>query len=94
MSYSFSVKAATKGEALDLVAKEFDKIVASQSVHETDRAKAFEVVAEFLAFLPDDEGQDVLASVHGSISTNDAGVYSASVGVSVQMAQRFETTTG
>lgn len=94
MSYSFSVKGTTKAEALDLVGKEFDKIVASQPVHEQDRHKAFETAAEFLNFLPDNDTQDVLVSVHGSISVVDGAVYSASVGVSVQRSHRFETTTG
>ena len=40
MSYSFAVRAATKAEAREKIAAEFDRVEVAQACHVTDRAAA------------------------------------------------------
>lgn len=68
MSYSFSVRAASKLQAKQLVAAEFDKVVASQPVHGTDKSQALAAAETFIDILPDDESQDVNVFVSGYLS--------------------------
>lgn len=88
MSYSFAVKAASKAEAKQLVAAELDSVLASQPIHEADRQSAEAAAGAFIDLLRDDDGLDVLVSVHGSVYVPDAGLQSASVGVSAQLVAR------
>lgn len=83
MSYSFSVRGASKAEALEKVIAEFDKVVASQPIHTKDRAQATEVAKNFVAVLSDPtERQGVSISVSGSLSWNvDNVITSAGVNV-------------
>jgi hypothetical protein len=77
VSYSFSVKAATKAEAIDLANKEFDSVLNSQPVHAADMPAAREAVAAFTNLLIDDDTCDVGLSVNGSVyavSTSSSSV--------------------
>lgn len=68
MSYSFSVRAASKLLAKQLVAAEIDKVVASQPVHSTDKSQALAAADIFIDLLPDDESQDVTVFMSGYLS--------------------------
>lgn len=70
MSYSFSIKAATKSEAKAKVAEELSKVVTAQPVHQYDRAAAQASADAFTDLLADDEAQDVSLSVSGWLSWN------------------------
>ncbi len=53
MSYSFSVRGATKAEAMEKVNAEMDKVVAGQPIHSADRFQAVEAAEKFVyAVLP------------------------------------------
>lgn len=93
MSYSFSVRGATKAEIIGKVAAEFDKVVASQPVHSADRAHAQACAEAFLGFIPDDPGgQDFYISVSGSVGWNGTlGAHvltSAGVNVSASLVNK------
>lgn len=72
MSYSFTVKAATKALALEAVAAEMQKVVASQPVHARDEAAVNKNAAEIVALLPDDDTKDVTFGVNGYVSWSSA----------------------
>ena len=65
MSYSFSVKAATKAEAKAAVEAEFDKVVASQPIHARDKAVALANASAVIDLL-----MDVPADKLVSVSVN------------------------
>lgn len=88
MSYSFSVRAASKVEALALVAQKLTEVVQAQPTHSIDMASASRAVESFVALLPDDDSKDVAISVNGSISTLDGVPRSAGFGVSVYLPDR------
>lgn len=69
MSYSFNVRGADRHEVDRLAALEFEKIVASQPMHEVDRNQARTAVHGFTQMLgtPTD-GMELSVSVAGSIS--------------------------
>lgn len=67
MSYSFAVRAATKAEAREKIAAEFDRVEVAQRCHVTDRAAAQAAAFAFVDFLQDDETKDVQVSVNGSL---------------------------
>lgn len=69
MSYSFSVKAATKAEAKDAVAEYFDKqVVASQPVHARDRTAVLANAGAVIDLLADDETKDIYVSCNGYVT--------------------------
>lgn len=90
MSYSFGVKAATKAEAKAAVAVEFDKVVASQPTHATDKDAALAAAGAFIDMLTDPgEGQVISVNMHGSLGWNSPDPTSftgAGVGISVSLA--------
>lgn len=93
MSYSFGIRATTKGEVLDLVKVKMDEVVTQQPVHAHDRAQAEAAVQAFVALLPDDETMDVNVSVSGYVSGAWVGgelekVTGASVSVSAHLVSR------
>ena len=73
MSYSFGVIKPTKEEAIEAVAVELDKVVATQPIHALDRDQALAAAGAFVRMLPDDPAKDVNVSVSGSVSWQ--GVY-------------------
>lgn len=93
MSYSFTVKKATKTEALEAVAIELQRVVESQPSHAIDKDHAMAVATTFVGLLPDDDTKDVWVSVNGSIGWRgtwgvDQVITSAGVGVSAQLWNR------
>lgn len=78
MSYSFSVTAATKAEAKEKIAEEFDKIVVSQPVHEVDRAPAQAAAHAFVDVLADPgEDQQISVNCNGYVSWRAEGEFTS-----------------
>jgi hypothetical protein len=74
MSYSFSVKAATKAEVKEAVAKYFDdQVIAHQPVHARDRAAVLANANAVIDLLGDDETKDIHISCNGYVSWAVAG---------------------
>lgn len=89
MSYSFSARAASKGEVMAAVAHQLDNVVASQPVHEKDRAAAHANIDAALALLNEDESRDIVVNAHGSIVTLGDDVRGVSIGVNVSLMDRI-----
>lgn len=68
MSYSFSVKGASKSEVEALVREQLAGVVTGQPVHKADSEQAQAAVESFLRILPDDDTKDYGASVSGWLS--------------------------
>ncbi len=88
MSYSFSVRAATKAEAVAKVTDELAKVVQSQPVHSEDRDLAQNTAENFIGLLVGDETKDVAVSMNGSIWKSDTGIRQASVNVSANLVDK------
>jgi hypothetical protein len=88
MSYSFSVRAATKAEASLKVAAELATVVASQPVHAADQAAAQMTADSFILVVREDETQDIGVSVNGSLWGTDGGINQASVSISVSLVAK------
>lgn len=67
MSYAFTVRAATKAEAKEKVAAEFDRVVSTQPAHVRDRVAALAAADAFIDLLADDGTKDVSIGVNGSV---------------------------
>jgi len=78
MSYSFSVRAATKAQALAAVTDKFAEVVLAQPVHAGDQQQALGCATVFIDLLMDD-GQDVLVSMNGSIWKDQDGIKQTSI---------------
>lgn len=84
MSYSFRIKADTKGDAGDQVAAELGKTVELQPIHATDRQATQNAAAAFIDVLRDPEpGEQIVLTVTGSVAWTGADVLT---GVSIHAA--------
>jgi len=84
MSYGFNVRAASKADAVSQIAVKLDEVVASQPIHDVDRAKAETLVGSFLELIEEpSDGQEISISLNGSIGTIDGAVTHANVGVGI-----------
>ena len=88
MSYSFTVRGATKQAASDAVAAELAKVVEAQPVHSADARQAQDTADAFIGVLRDDDRQDVVVAVNGWVSGSGAGIGSACVGVTASLQAR------
>ena len=93
MSYSFSVRAASKAEAKTKAAAEFAKVLESQPSHVVDLAHAATAADAFIDVLPDDDGRDVILSCSGSVGWRgtwgvDHAVLSAGCSVYASLVDR------
>lgn len=69
MSYSFSIVASSKEEAVLQLEPKFDEVVASQPVHTADKELAIKNATLVIGMLEDpDETQNVSVSVSGWLS--------------------------
>lgn len=76
MSYSFSVRGATKSDASAAIATELVKVVGSQPVHEADKQAAQDTADRFIGLLRDPgDSEQVGVSVSGSLSWREPGVF-------------------
>jgi hypothetical protein len=87
MSYSFSVKAASKVEAVAKVAEQMASVVAAQPSHATDHDAAVAAAGAFIGLLVEPTaGQCVSVSMYGSLGWREPGEYtSGNVSVSVSV---------
>lgn len=69
MSYSFTVRAASKAAALVAVAEKFAEVVKHQPSHAIDEPQVKAVTEAVVGLLVDDSERDVSVSVSGSIGT-------------------------
>lgn len=68
MSYSFSVAAASKADAVAKVAAAFDQVVASQPTHAADKEAAVAAAGAFIDLLQDPgEGEQIAVNMYGSL---------------------------
>lgn len=90
MSYSFTVRAGSKGEAKSKVAAELEKVVAAQPDHEADQQQANAVAAAFIDVLADDEEtKDVALDMHGSLAWGPGrAITSANISVSASLVAK------
>jgi hypothetical protein len=93
MSYSFSVRAASKAEAKVAVAAEMAKTVNSQRCHARDMLPAVTAANAFIDQLADDDSKDVAVSMNGSLTGHWSGsdvvrCEGASVSVSASLVTR------
>ena len=88
MSYSFSVKRASKAELAMAVCEELDKVNEAQPVHKEDTTEAVDAVKSLIDLMADDPARDIIASVSGSIWKTDAGVQSLGLSVNLSFVAR------
>lgn len=67
MSYSFSVKGATKAEAIAAAVEQLEQVERNQPVHAADMPAAKAAVESFTNLLMDDPNSDCGLSVSGSV---------------------------
>ena len=93
MSYSFTVRAATKGEAKTMVAAELANVVQRQPEHARDLPEAQATCNGFIDLLADDPVKVVQVSVNGSIGwtgvADAALLQNACVSVSAFLTMRL-----
>lgn len=91
MSYSFTVKAATKEDVKRAVADEIDNMIAVQPAHAKDRAAIIANASACIEMLATDLSRDIQCSLHGSVSwQHDAPdkVYGVGVNCSVHYVDK------
>lgn len=74
MSYSFSLKAASKAAAILAVGAKLDEIVAAQAVHSRDRAAILANAEAVIGLLADNDDKDVTVSCNGYLSWSSGTV--------------------
>jgi hypothetical protein len=92
MSYSFTVRAADKNEAVEKLSAEYDNIVNSQPVHSVDREQAQAAVEAFINLVREDEKQDILVSVSGSCWSVEQGLNSVGLNISTSLVPKAAGT--
>lgn len=93
MSYSFSIRAATKAAAIEQVAAQLAKWAQEQPAHQADKDQAQKAAELFIGLLPDDDTKDVSVTMCGSVTGQWAGLElqqltGASVSVSAGLSTR------
>lgn len=69
MSYSFTIRAATKAEAKSLIAAKVAEIAHQQPVHATDHDQIVANAHAIVDLLPENvEGREIAATVNGYVS--------------------------
>lgn len=79
MSYSFGVKASTKGDAKAAVLAKFDEIVGQQPIHARDSAAVLANAGLVIDLLADDDTKDIAVSCNGYVSWNGSGDFSPEI---------------
>lgn len=84
MSYSFSVRAGSKGDAQRQVNAKLDEVMVQQPIHEIDRFRAQAAVEEFLIAIGEPaEGMELALSVTGSVTSIDGAVTGVGISISI-----------
>lgn len=68
MSYSFTVRAATRVEVKGLVQAKLAEVLDQQPAHEIDAEQAFAAACAFIDLVPEDSELYLQVSVNGSVS--------------------------
>ena len=69
MSYSFSITANTKEDAITQIRDRFDEIAVSQPTHAADKEAVIVAAHSFVSLLEDPkDGSDIYVNVSGSLS--------------------------
>lgn len=90
MSYSFTVRAATKAEAISAVGDKLAEVVTQQPVHAADVEQAQAAAAAFVGLLLDDDSKDVCVSMNGYVSyTGPSSFIVASVSVNASLVGKL-----
>lgn len=90
MSYSFSVKEATKEATIDAVYEQLNRIAERDPIHRADVHAAMTAAAAFINTLSDEPTMDIAVSMSGSVSwTGRQGEPQpiTSVGTSISVSQ-------
>lgn len=92
MSYSFSVTAASKAEAVTAAEAKFAEVVNSQPVHAADKEPTLAAISAFVGILVDpSEGEAVYLSVNGSVGwrgdPNELTSASANISAGVRLKE-------
>ena len=89
MSYSFSVKANSKTDAILAAEAAFKAMLVNQPIHAKDEAAAFANVREHIALAKDpDADEEVSIMMHGSIWVENDQVKSCGSGCSVSVMRK------
>lgn len=93
MSYSFTVRGATKALALAAVQAQMQAVVEQSPCHQADAAQAVDTAKAYIDVLPDQDAKDVVVTLSGSLAGQWVGndlerISSAGVSVSASLAGR------
>lgn len=93
MSYSLSVRAASKEAVKAALRVKFAEIAAGQVCYQRDQAQALAAADAFVDLVADDETKDVIVSMNGSLMGQWQGsdvvrIENAAVSVSAYLAER------
>lgn len=93
MSYSFTVRAASKALAKQAVAAKLAEVAHQQACHERDKAQAQAAADAFVDLLSDQPGKDVVVNMSGYLSgvwqgSDVESISSANLQVSASLAGR------
>jgi hypothetical protein len=88
MSYSFTVVAPSKSEAISLVFAELNKVVIAQPVHAADIGLAMETAGSVIGHLRDEPSMDVCVYAHGSVTASTTGISQLNVGCEAVLVAR------
>ena len=96
MSYSFSVRAATKAEAKSKVAAQLAAVLVSQPTHAVDMPAAQAAADAFIDLVKEDDAKDLMVSVNGSVGwvhpLSEPPVYTqAAIGVNAYLVEKLST---
>lgn len=91
MSYSFTIRAATKEQAKQVFKERFEFETARQPAHNTEKQQALSAVNAFIDLLDEDLNQDVVVNVYGSVigtwsEDHHSSVRGANIGISAHLA--------
>lgn len=94
MSFSFSVRAATKAAVKEAAAAQMADVVAKQPIHAVDSAAILAAASAHVDLLPDDETMDVSVGIGGSTTQvwND-GILGAVIGVGMSVSANLVART-
>lgn len=89
MSYSFNVKAPTKGVARDEIDKRFSAMLAEQPIHQKDVFAAKDAANKFIDMVAEDDSKDVSVSVAGYLlAAADGKITAASFSVNTALVAK------
>lgn len=71
MSYSFTVRAATKAAAKEAVAAAFEEMVSVQPIHARDKDAALANAGAVIDLLTDDDPREIAVAVNGYLGWRD-----------------------